>query len=177
MLVTDFNSQTDAWAWCSTHHGKGTTFTFTASGLDSRGAPHVFTSGPIRIAKNSKARITGISRASLAGSSVRVTVNGRTLIVRNHSRVPQLASIVSLRVKKLRRHNVALMINARPTAPSTRRSARFCVARSERPPTNRQPFRASIKGHSLCNVYLPRTTLGTVQSDWPGHGYDAQRCC
>ena len=93
-----------------THRGKSTMFTITLSALGPHAVPETFTSGPLRIAAGAKAQIGAIRWNSLARSSIRVTVAGRTRLVRNRRHRPHLASIASLTAKKASKGSVSLRL-------------------------------------------------------------------
>jgi len=95
-----------------THHGAATTFSLTLSGLGPRSAPSVFQSGPLHITAGATARIGAIRWSALAGSTLRIRIGGRTLVVHNHAHAAHLASIGSLRAKKGRGGAVSLSIAA-----------------------------------------------------------------
>ncbi len=95
-----------------THHGGATTFSLTLSGLGPRSAPSIFQSGPLHIAAGATAHIGAIRWSSLAGSSIRVTIGGRTIVVHNRLRASRLASVKTLSAKKGRHGTVSLTIAA-----------------------------------------------------------------
>lgn len=95
-----------------THHGRATTFSLTLSAQGPRSAPSVFQSGPLRIGAGAHVRVGSIHWSALGGSTLRVTIGRRTLLVHNRARPTRLATIKRLSAKRGRGGSVSLTIAA-----------------------------------------------------------------
>ena len=72
----------------------------------------MFQSGPLHIGAGATARIGAIRWSALTGSTLRIRIGGRTLVVHNRAHAAHLVSISSLRAKKGRGGTVSLSIAA-----------------------------------------------------------------
>jgi hypothetical protein len=100
------------------HRGAATTLTMRLAVSGAGTVPTTFLTGPVPVPANGTARIARVNWASLGTSSLRLSVGGRALVLRNRlSRLPRV-SIVSLRAKRLAGHRVALAVQlARHSLP------------------------------------------------------------